>query len=299
MEQLLQTLKDRSAKLVDMDRRRCLDYIPSKETEPSDRETQIWKELQVTRVALSRMEEELRQSRADKDSFLDSLSRIAQENSDNMQEKIATELLDREHKIDKLQRVVEKQQENEKLMEQSMTQYENQLTTLRLEVKRLRNYDCYTKEEPYQDLHNELLDLHMQVKSLSRERSALAMAAASRALMLERYERSADLFARTIRTRRELSALIDGRTTPPPLDHSDHAEMSRSLSSVCTGAAETWSALRAERTRVLRLESAVLAQSLQLEREGQVRTQLERRRAILEREVLRAQNSSSTEFIYS
>lgn len=47
------------------------------ENEPSDRETELWKELQVTRVALSRAEEELRQSHADKDSFLNSLSKIA------------------------------------------------------------------------------------------------------------------------------------------------------------------------------------------------------------------------------
>lgn len=47
------------------------------ETEPSDRETEIWKELQVTKVTLARAEEELRQSRADKDSFLNSLARIA------------------------------------------------------------------------------------------------------------------------------------------------------------------------------------------------------------------------------
>lgn len=59
------------------------------------------------------------------------------------------------------------------------------------------------------------------------------------------------------------------------------------MSSVCASAADTWTALRAERARVLRLESAVLAQSLQLEREGRVRTQLERRRAMLEREILR------------
>lgn len=71
-------------------------------------------------------------------------------------------------------------------------------------------------------------------------------------------------------------------------------QMSRSLSSVCVTAAETWTALRAERARVLRLESAVLAQSLQLEREGRVRTQLERRRALLEREVLLTHHSCSS-----
>lgn len=57
----------------------CLlsDMLIFTENEPSDRETEIWKELQVTRLALSRAEEELKQSRADKDSFLNTLSRIA------------------------------------------------------------------------------------------------------------------------------------------------------------------------------------------------------------------------------
>ncbi|CAH0628984.1 unnamed protein product [Chrysodeixis includens] len=294
LEEQIQTLRERSVRLVDMERRRCLEYVPSKESEPSDRETEIWKELQVTRVALSHVEEELRQSRADKDTFLNSLSRIAQgEGTDSVQEKIATELLDREQKIVKLQHVIEEQRENEKLMEQSMTQYENQLAALRLEVKRLRNYDSYAKEVSYQELHTELLELHMQVETLSRERTALVTAAASRALMLERHERSADLFARMVRARRDLAALLDGRTEPPPLDDTAHAEVSRSLSSVCASAADTWTALRAERARVLRLESAVLAQSLQLEREGRVRTQLERRRAMLEREILRTQEGAS------
>lgn len=52
-------------------------HLSFTENEPSDRETEIWKELQATRLALSRAEEELKQSRADKDSFLNTLSRIA------------------------------------------------------------------------------------------------------------------------------------------------------------------------------------------------------------------------------
>ncbi|KAL0883795.1 hypothetical protein ABMA27_015887 [Loxostege sticticalis] len=296
LEEQLSAIRERSVRLVDMERRRCLEYVPSKENEPSDRETEIWKELQITRVALSRAEEELRQSRADKDSFLNSLSRIAQgEGSENLQDKMATELLDREQKVVKLQHIIEEQRENEKLMEQTMTQYENQLAALRLEVKRLRNYDCYAKEVQYQELQTELLEMHMQVETLSRERTALVTAAASRALMLERHERAAELFARMTRARRDLAALLDGRTEPPPLEEAAHAEVSRSLSSVCATAADTWTALRAERARVLRLESAVLAQSLQLEREGRVRTQLERRRAVLERDLLRAQHAASSD----
>ncbi|CAH2091846.1 unnamed protein product [Euphydryas editha] len=295
LEDQLQALRERSLRLVDMERRRCLEYVPIKESEPSDRETEIWKELQVTRVALSRTEEELRQSRADKDSFLNSLSKIAQEEGADKEDKLATELVIREQKIMKLQQVIEEQRENEKIMEQSMTEYENQLASLRLEVMRLRNYDCYAKEIPHQDLQTQLLEMHMQVETLTRERSALVTAAASRALMLERHERAADLFARMTRTRRELAAHLDGKTDPSSVDDSIHLEFSRSLSSVCASAADTWSALRAERARVLRLESAVLAQSLQLEKEGRVRTQLERRRAMLEREILRTRHAVSSD----
>ncbi|XP_021204827.2 cingulin isoform X2 [Bombyx mori] len=294
LESQLQSFRDRSIRLVDMERRRCLEYVPCKENEPTDRETEIWKELQMTRGALLRSEEELRQSRAEKDSFLNSLSRIAQgEGTESFQDKMATELLDREQKIVKLQQTIDEQRENEKSMEQTMTQYENQLAALRLEVKRLRNYDCYSKDVSYPELQTEILDLHLQVETLSRERTALITAAASRALMLERHERAADLFARMVRARKDLAALLDGRIDPPPFEDIAHAEMSRSLTSVCATAADTWTALRAERARVLRLESAVLAQSLQLEREGLVRTQLERRKAILERELLRANHSTS------
>lgn len=37
-----------------------------------------------------------------------------------------------------------------------MTEYENQLASLRLEVMRLRNYDCYAKEIPHQDLQTQV-----------------------------------------------------------------------------------------------------------------------------------------------
>ncbi|KAI5641952.1 cingulin isoform X3 [Phthorimaea operculella] len=289
LEETVHNLRERSSKLIEMERMRCLDYIPSKETEPSDREAEIWQELQKTRMALSRTEEELYQTKADKDNFLNSLSKIAQgDGSEIVREEIATELLEKEKKIAKLQQIIEEQRENEKLMEQSMTHYENQLANLRLEVKRLRNYDCYIKDESHQELQTELLDMHMQVEALKRERTALVTAAASRALMLERHERAAELFARVTRARRDLAALIEDRSELPSVSEIPCSEITRSLSLVCMSSQETWSALRAERARVLRLESAVLAQSLQLEREGRVRTQLERRRAALEREVRRA-----------
>ncbi|XP_075972778.1 uncharacterized protein LOC142974371 isoform X2 [Anticarsia gemmatalis] len=291
LEEQLQFLRERSVRLVDMERKRIMEYVPPKESEPSERETEIWRELQITRMALSRVEEELRTTRADKDSFLNSLSRIAEkEGTEDVEDKVAMELLDREHKIEKLRRIIDELRENEKIMEQSMTQYENQLAALRLDVKRLQNYDGYVKEIPYQELQTELLELHMQVETLSRERTSLMTAAASRALMLERHERAADLFGKMVRTRRELSIFLEDNNAPST-DETNRVEMSRSLSSVCATAADTWTALRKERARVLRLESAVLAQSLQLEREGQVRTQLERRRAMLEREVLRARSS--------
>ncbi|CAH2268212.1 jg8218 [Pararge aegeria aegeria] len=294
LEEQLIFLRERSTHLVDMERKRCFEYIPSRESEPSDRETEIWKELQATRVALSRAEDEVRHCKADKDSFLNSLSKIAQEEGGDKEDKMAAELLSREQKIMKLQQVIDEQQENEKIMEHSMTEYENQLAALRLEVKQLRNYELYTKEISHQDLQTELLELSMQVEQLTRERSALVTTAASRALMLERHERSADLFTKMTRARRELTAFLENGTDPPAISYNLHTEISRSLTSMCARAADTWSALRAERARVLHLESAVLAQSLQLEKEGRVRTQLERRKTLLEREIVRTRHTVST-----
>nr|XP_032511675.1 myosin heavy chain, non-muscle-like isoform X2 [Danaus plexippus plexippus] len=298
LEDQLLSLRERTVRLVDLERRRCGDYIPSKESEPSDRETEIWKELQVTRVTLSRAEEELRLSRADKDSFLESLSQIAQMERTDKEDKMSAELVKKEQHIRKLQNIIEEQRENEKIMEHTMTDYENQLATLRLEVKRLRNYDCYTKDSQYQDLQTELLELQMQVETLSRERSALVSAAASRALMLERHERAADLFAKITRARKDLEAQLEDNALPRISDGLQ-AEISKSVSSICASSAETWSALKAERARVLRLESAVVSQSIQLERETRVRTQLERRRATLERELFRTRHDTSCSKISS
>lgn len=38
-----------------------------------------------------------------------------------------------------------------------MTEYENQLATLRMEVKRLQNYECHSKEISFQDLQTEVV----------------------------------------------------------------------------------------------------------------------------------------------
>lgn len=54
----------------------------------------------------------------------------------------------------------------------------------------------------------------MQVETLSRERSALVSAAASRALMLERHERAADLFAKITRARKDLEAQLEDNALP-------------------------------------------------------------------------------------
>ncbi|KAL4713528.1 hypothetical protein ACJJTC_007766 [Scirpophaga incertulas] len=286
-EEQIRSIREKSARLVEIEKQRCLEYVPTKEKEPTDEETEIWKELQITKEALLRAEEELRQSRADKDSFLNSLSRIAQEDGpNNFRDKVSIELLVREEKINKLQHHIDEYLQKEKLMKQTMTQYENELTSLRLEVKCLQNYDCYSKELPYQELQTELTDMHLRVEKLSREREALANVAASRALMLERHERAAELFSRMTRARRDLAASLAGQSEPPVIEETINTELPRSLSSMCTRAANTWTDLRAEQARVVTLESALLAQTLQLEREGRVRTQLERQRTELEREIL-------------
>lgn len=49
-----------------------------------------------------------------------------------------------------------------------MTQYENQLAALRLEVRRLRNYDCFAKEVKYEDLETEVITINYLLKGFVR-----------------------------------------------------------------------------------------------------------------------------------
>lgn len=52
-------------------------FLNTAESEPSDRETELWQELTATRAALARADRELLQARQDKEGFLESLARIA------------------------------------------------------------------------------------------------------------------------------------------------------------------------------------------------------------------------------
>ncbi|XP_041973199.1 ELKS/Rab6-interacting/CAST family member 1-like isoform X2 [Aricia agestis] len=291
LQSKLSVMRESSSRLIDVQKQHRLDYVPSKEKEPSQRDTDLWKKLQATRRTLVRTEEALRQSRTEKDKFLDSLSKIAQSEGAAKEENLANELVSREKKIIKLQQIISEHQEKEKKLEQNVSESEKKIGELTLEVRRLRNYDCYSKEIPHQDLQTELLVLQTQVESLSRERKALVNVAASRALMLERHERAAALFAHVTRARKELEGYLENEAHPST---DSVPEATRSLSSICASGASVWSALKAERARVLALESAVLSQNLQLEREERVRTQLERRRAVLERELIRARHSSAS-----
>ncbi|XP_048480963.1 uncharacterized protein LOC119692223 [Plutella xylostella] len=282
----LAAVRERTADLVDMERRRCLDFVPSKESEPSDRETELWQELTATRAALARADRELLQARQDKEGFLESLARIAQvnENADKLSDKMASELVTKERKIMSLQQRIERHLANEAAMTETIEKNDSQIAAMKLEMTRMQSYSTYNKETfAFPELQHELNELQMKVDALTRERSALVSAAASRALLLERHERAADLFARMTRMRREL-----GATVRPDSADAQPRHTSSSLAEICSTASESWSALRAERGRVLLLERALVTQGVLMERQARLRTRLERHRAALNRELMGA-----------
>ncbi|XP_063636389.1 uncharacterized protein LOC134806897 [Cydia splendana] len=134
------------------------------------------------------------------------------------------------------------------------------------------------------------MELSTQVAQLTRERESLVTTAMSRALMLERHERCAELFACVTRARRDMVSQLEGQRERP---HSEtDAKLSSSLSPVCLKAAETWTELRSDRERLLQLQDMVVSQDQQLKRERRVRNHLEQRRAILERLFLNRSNSN-------
>ncbi|XP_063375004.1 uncharacterized protein LOC134662661 [Cydia amplana] len=281
-------LLEQSDKLVKMSSEKCLDYLPRKEHEPSLTEAELWKDLEAAKKRLEQVTAELRQSREDKESLLNSLAKIAQESSEN---NMANELLLREQKNFRLQQVIQELKQRIKSMNEKLAQKDRQIISLNMEASRT-DYECCSKNtHDNNDLHLELkvIELSAQVAKLTRERESLVSAAMSRALMLERHERCAELFAHVTRARRDIVAQLESQRERP---HSEtDAKLPSSLSPVCLKAAETWSELRSDRERMLQLQELVASQNQQLNRERRVRNHLEQRRAILERLFLNRSNS--------
>ncbi|XP_061706128.1 uncharacterized protein LOC133517029 isoform X2 [Cydia pomonella] len=283
-------LLEQSDKLMKMSSEKCLDYLPRKENEPSLTEAELWKDLEATKKRLEQVTTELRQSREDKESLLNSLAKIAQEGSEN---NMANELLLREQTNFRLQKVIEELKQNLKSMNEKLAQKDRQIISLNMEASRT-DYECCSNTRDNHELAFEVMELSTQVAKLTRERESLVTAAMSRALMLERHERCADLFARVTRARRDMAAQLEGQERERPHSETD-AKLPSSMSPVCLKAAETWSELRSDRERVLQLQELVASQNLQLKRERRVRNHLEQRRAILER--LFVNRSTSKQYI--
>ncbi|XP_047989060.1 myosin-11-like [Leguminivora glycinivorella] len=283
-------LLEQSDKLVKMSNDKCLDFLPRKENEPSLTEAELWKDLDATKKKLEQVTAELRQSREDKESLLNSLAKIAQEGSEH---NMANELLLREQTNFRLQQTIEEQKESIKAMSKKLAQKERQIIALNMEASRT-DYECcsHSKHENH-ELALEVVELSSQVAKLTRERESLVTAAMSRALMLERHERCADLFAQVTRARRGLVAQMESqeRERERPRSEPD-AKLTGSLTPACLKAAETWTELRMDRERVQQLQELVASQNLQLKRERRVRNHLEQRRAILERLFLNQSTNS-------
>ncbi|GBP17093.1 hypothetical protein EVAR_8156_1 [Eumeta japonica] len=288
LENTLDSVRSRSAQLLKIESQ-AADLIPPKEREPSEREVEMWIELQELQKALAYAEKTAQQYRDDKANLLQSLSDITHDKYDNSAEgKMTAELLEKEKKIIKLRKTVEEQKEREKVMQKTISAYEQQIMELRLEVNCLRSYNDCQKDMPFQDLQTEVIELQMKLMSLSRERKSLLSMSASRALKLERHERAAEQFVRLTRLRRELANLVAPRGTLRPRQFDDiaHNHVSHSLSELCISAAEQWSALQNACARVVLLEKTIMTQKEQLERESRVRTELDRHRERLQRELL-------------
>ncbi|XP_061706118.1 myosin-3-like isoform X2 [Cydia pomonella] len=279
-------LQERCRALVEAQHMKCLEYLPRK-VPCSCEDLDILYDLQATKNALGRASKDLDHSRADKKVL------------NGLENEMAGELQTEEQTVANLQTKIEELTENKKIMEENLTCYENQISALRTEVSLLRSFNDYKScdhEIPHEELESQVFELCLHVERLTRERESLASEAMARTLLLERHERCAELFARVTRAKHELAAqLAETVNTTPSVPHElGNREMSNLMSKTYLSSASTWSALRAERARVLRLEGVVYAQAQQLERESLVRIKQDRRRAQLERELLRTWASGAT-----
>ncbi|KAI8436123.1 hypothetical protein MSG28_004223 [Choristoneura fumiferana] len=124
---------------------------------PTEREMDLWAELQATKETLRATEDEVTACKREKVRFLETLTKIAEsENKVGLQQKLAAELLNKEEIIGKMQIQIRDLTKNIKLNEQKVIQYESYVRDLQAHNRAVANCQEAPDGISYQDLQQEV-----------------------------------------------------------------------------------------------------------------------------------------------
>ncbi|CAG9563575.1 unnamed protein product [Danaus chrysippus] len=264
---------------------------------PTEREMDLWAELQATKDTLRMTEDEITACKREKIRFLESLSKIAESDDKiGLQQKLSAELLNKEEILSKMQTQIRDLTKNIKLNEQKVIQYEQFVRDIQAHNRAVAN--C--KEAPngisYEDLQQEIMNLKMSLLDAVHRNDELSEILAQKEQQLEHQDKTSRAQTKVIKVREELINLLKNKETEQSrelaglqqdLEHRMRIvdEVNKQIAEKADEIQELFSTLENKQQQIHRLEKIVLALEEQQRRAQAQRTRHEEKIAALEHEL--------------
>lgn len=179
---------------------------------PSEREMDLWAELQATKESLRMTEEEVTMCKRDKIRFLETLSKPSESDSMDIQQKLAAELIGKEDIIAKMQSQIRELSKNSKLNEEKLQQYEQYVRDMQTATQNMdENMDGVHVSVEYQDLKQETINLRMALLESAHQLEELQGLLAQKDQQIENQEKASRNHASAIKMRQELINMLKNK----------------------------------------------------------------------------------------
>ncbi|XP_004927928.1 uncharacterized protein LOC101738576 [Bombyx mori] len=277
---------------------------------PTEREIDLWAELQATKETLRVTEDEVTTCKREKVRFLETLTKITEsENKIGIQQKLAAELLNKEEIIGKMQIQTRELIKNIKLNEQKVIQYEQYVRDLQAHNRTIANCQESPNGISYQDLQQEIMDLKMKLLDVVHRNEELSEILAKKDQELEQQDKNSRGQARVIKIREELINVLKNKETEQSrelaalqqdLEHRMRIvdEVNKQIAAKADEIQELFATLENKQQQIHRLEKIVLALEEQQRRAQAQRTRHEEKIAALEHELAAGLNRKERKFLF-
>ncbi|XP_045489191.1 ribosome-binding protein 1-like isoform X2 [Pieris rapae] len=277
---------------------------------PTEREMDLWAELQATKDTLRMTEDEVIACKREKVRFLETMTKIADtENEMALQQKLAAELLSKEEIIGKMQIQLRDLTKNIKLHEQKVVQYEKYVHDLQAHNRALINSQDTSGGICYPELQQETMALKMSLLEAVHRNEELSEMLAQKEQQLEQQDKTARTQARFLKIREELINVLKNKEMEQTRELSalqqdlDHRMkivdgVNKQIAAKADEIQELFATLETKQQQIHRLEKIVLALEDQQRRAQVQRTRHETKIAALEHELAAGGNRKDRKFIF-
>ncbi|CAH0717281.1 unnamed protein product, partial [Brenthis ino] len=276
---------------------------------PTEREMDMWAELQATKDTLRLTEEEMNACKREKVRFLETLTKIAESDDKvGIQQKLAAELLTKEEILGKNQLQIRELTKMNKLNEQKIIQYEEYFRELQIHNSTEENSEDAINNSSYQYLQQEIMNLKMSLLDALHSKEELAESLAEKEQQLEHQNKTSRAQAKVIKVREELINMLNNKETEQSrklatlqqdLEHRMKIvdEVNKQIGAKADEIQELFTTLENKQQQIHRLEKIVFALEEQQTRSQAQRTRQEEKIAALEHE-LAAGNRRERKFLF-